>query len=123
MEEAITALLAGVASGRRYWGRAPQSAARPFIVLNRIDGQRSYTTQAPTNHVASRVQVDCYGDTYTSAKGIARAATAVLSGYSGGIIQGIFVDGERDLPASDAGEVNHLFRVSIDIMVHTGEST
>lgn len=118
MEEAITALLASVAGGRRYWVRAPQATARPFVVLNRISGVADYHTQGASGYVASRVQADFYGETYDTAKQVARAATAVLSGYRGGLIQGIFVDSQRDLPAADAGEVKHLFRISIDFIVH-----
>lgn len=122
MEEAITALLASVAGGRRYWGRAPQTVSRPFLVLSRIDGVPNYVMQWASGYVASRVQIDAYADTYTAAKAAARAAIAVLSGYRGGDILGIFVDSQRDLPAADAGEVNHLFRVSIDIMIHHQEN-
>lgn len=121
MEEALTALLASVADGRRYWVRAPQSAARPYVVLNRIDGIRDYHMQGASGYISSRVQIDCYADTYTAAKSTARAVINTLSGYSGGDIQAIFVDGERDLPAADAGDVTNLFRTSIDIIVHHGE--
>jgi len=122
MEELLTSLLLGVASGRRYWVKAPQAADRPFVVLTRIDGLRDYVMQGPTGYVASRVQVDCYADTYTAAKVTGRAAMAVLSGHRSGNILGIFVESERDLPAVDAGEVTHLFRTSIDIMIHHQEN-
>lgn len=71
--------------------------------------------------VESRVQVDSYADTYTAAKGAARDVQAVISGYQSGDIQAIFMDSERDLPAADAGEVNHLFRVSLDLIIHHQE--
>lgn len=125
MEEAITALLASVADGRRHWGRAPQDisiSTGPFIVLTRIDGVRSYTTIGAANYVASRVQMDVYGLTYTATKEAAREAIAAVSGHSGGSIQGIFIESERDLPAADAGEVTHLFRTSVDMIVHHEES-
>lgn len=121
MEEAITALLASVASGRRYWTVAPQTAPRPFLVLNRVDGIRDYHMQGPSGYVASRVQIDVYADTYTATKATGRAVISTLSGYSGGDIQAIFIEGERDLPAADAGIVTNLFRTSIDIIVHHGE--
>jgi hypothetical protein len=123
MEEAITALLAGVASGRRFWVRAPQSAARPFLVLNRVSGVRDYTYQGPSGFVQSRVQVDVYADTYPAAKATARAVRDALSGHSGGSIQGIFYDNERDLPAADAGEATHLFRTSLDFTISHTETT
>lgn len=121
MEEALTALLASVAGGRRYWVRAPQTAPRPFLVLNRISGGPGYTMDGPTGYANRRVQIDCYADTYTAALTCTRAVRDLLSGYSGGIIQGIFLESERDLPAADAGEVTSLFRISIDITVHYGE--
>lgn len=123
MEEAITALLAPIASGRRYWGRAPATAPRPYIVMTRIDGVPAYQYSGPNGYVASRVQVDVYADTYTLTKATARAVTDLISGYSGGAIQGIFVDSDgRDLPAADAGEVTNLFRINIDLIVHHSET-
>lgn len=121
MEEQLIALLVNVAGGRRYWGRAPQSEPLPFVVMNRIDGARNYTTRGPSGFVQSRVQLDCYAETYTEAKGVARAVRDDLSGVTSGEIQGIFIDAERDLPAADAGEATHLYRVSIDILVNHGE--
>lgn len=125
MEEAITALLAGVASGRRYWGRAPQTInadAGPYIVMNRIDGVRNYVMSGASGYVASRVQIDVYGKTYTATKAAARTVMDTLSGHSSvstaATIQGIFIDSERDLPAADAGDVRNLFRTSVDIIVH-----
>nr|CAD6417723.1 hypothetical protein REQ54_01743 [Rhizobium sp. Q54] len=121
MEEALTSLLASVAGGRRYWSRAPQTAARPFIVLTRIDGLPNYHMQGASGLVSSRVQVDVYADTYTATITLARQVKALLSGYSGGDIQAIFIESERSLPAADAGEVTNLFRTSIDVTIHHGE--
>ncbi|WP_274875080.1 HK97-gp10 family putative phage morphogenesis protein [Sinorhizobium meliloti] len=73
MEEAITALLSGVAGGRRFWTRAPQKQAdgsampRPYVVLFRIDGVPSYHYQG-RDLISSRIQANCYSDTFTSAK-------------------------------------------------------
>lgn len=128
MEEAITALLATVAGGRRYWVTAPAQLPdgsplpTPYVVMYRIDGLVDYTITGPSGYVASRVQVDVYGDSYTSAKETAREVVTAVSGHrdhgSGESIQGIFVDSMRDTPAADAGEVTQLFRVSVDIIVH-----
>ena len=121
MEAILTALLASVAGGKRYRVRAPQTATRPFVVLTRVDGMSNYHMRGPSGYVESRVQIDVYGDTFTSTKAVADAVKATLSGYSGGPIQAIFLDSERDLPAEDAGEVTNLFRTSIDITIHHGE--
>lgn len=121
MEEVLTGLLATVAGGRRYWVRAPATATRPFIVLNRVNGIRDYHMQGASGYIASRVQIDCYADTYSATKAIARSVISSLSGHSGGSIQAIFIESERDLPAADAGEVTNLFRNSIDITIHHGD--
>lgn len=128
MEAQITALLSSVAGGRRFWVKAPANypnpqtlLARPYVVLTRIDGIRNYHMTGPSGYVESRVQVDCYGDTYTSVKSTVIAILAILSGYSGGDIQAIFVEGERDMPAADTGEVTELFRKTLDLIVHHGE--
>jgi hypothetical protein len=121
MEEALTALLSGVAGGRRFWLRAPQGTAFPYVVMQRISGVRDYTMNAPSGYVASRVQFDVYAESYGTVKFTARALVDALSGHKGGAIQGVFIDSERDLPASDTGEVSHLYRVSIDAQIHHGE--
>lgn len=123
MEEAITALLAPVAGGRRHWVRAPQTTPRPYVVMQRIDGLVGYTMKGEAGHTSSRIQLDCYADSYGSAKATARSIKDILSGYRSGFIQGVFLDSERDLPVSDAGEVNNLFRTTLDIVVHHGEET
>ena len=125
MEETFTGLLSGVAGGRRYWGRAPQNvniATGPFLVLNRIDGIRDYTMGGASGYVESRIQIDIYGASYAATKQAARDAIAALSGHSDGTIQGIFAITERDLPATDAGEVKQLFRTSVDFIVHHEET-
>jgi hypothetical protein len=123
MEETLTAMLASVAGGRRFWVRAPQSAKRPFVVLQRITGLPSYHMQGASGYVASRVQADVYADTYLDAQETARSLILALSGAASGGIQAIFIDSVRDSPASDAGDVTQLFRTSIDILVHHGEPT
>lgn len=124
MEEQLIALLLGAAgvtalvSDRINWGTSPQGTARPYIVLHRVSGLHDYHMQGSSGYVASRVQIDVYSEKYTTTKQAARAVIAALSGYKGGVFQGIFIDSERDLPAVDAGEVSNLFRTSIDIMIH-----
>lgn len=129
MEEQLVALLlnaAGVTAlvpvAHIEWGKSSQGTAAPYIVLQRIDGLRDYHMAGSSGYVASRVQIDIYSEKYTTSKKAARAVRDVLSGHRGGIFQGIFLDGERDLPAADAGEVTNLFRASLDFMVHHKET-
>ncbi len=120
IEEQITLALASVASGRRYWVRAPQDAPRPHVVLHRVDGVPNYHF-CGRGTVASRVQANCFADTYTAAKQLSRAVVAALDQYSDPAngIQAILLDSDgRDLPTEDAGAVNYLFAVAIDFSVH-----
>jgi len=124
MEEEFRAILAGSAgvsalvSGRIRPVRAGQQDALPFVVYQTVSGVPDYTSQGASGYVQTRVQVDCYGETYTSAKTVARSVVAALSGYRGGAIHGVFANGDRDLPAEDSGTVKNLFRVSLDFLVH-----
>ena len=126
MEEALTSILSGVAGGRRYWVRAPQSlSTRPYIVMHRVSGNRDYHLDGPSRYVQSRVQVDVYDETYGGAKAVARAVRDAVSGFAGVLsgvqIQRITIESERDLPADDAGDITKLFRTSLDLMIHHDE--
>lgn len=128
LESALTSLLSGVASGRRWWGRAPEGtspADGAYLVLNRISGIRDYTMAGGSGYVESRVQIDAYAEEWPDARAASAAVITALSAHRGTTagtrIMGIFVDSERDLDASDAGGVSHLFRRSIDLIVHHDE--
>ena len=126
MEEALTSILSGVAGGRRYWVRAPQSlSTRPYIVMHRVSGNRDYHLKSASGYVQSRVQLDIYDETYGGAKTVARAVRDAVSGLAttiGGVqIQRITVESERDLPVDDTGEITNLYRTSIDLMIHHDE--
>lgn len=129
MEEQLTALLLGAASltalvpaSSVHWGRAPQGTKPTYITMQVISGLPDYHMQGPSGYVSNRVQIDVYALTYGASKKAARALKSVLSGYKGGLFQGVFIDSERDLPAMDAGEVSTLFRTSIDFIIHHQEN-
>jgi hypothetical protein len=130
MEEALRSyLLAGtdlsaLVATRIHWVRSPQGAASPRIVLYRISGLRDMHMQGPSGLVASRVQVDCIGASYGSAKAVARAVEARLSGYSDTAydirFEGCFLIGERD-DFEDTNTPDKLFRTSLDFNIwHKG---
>ena len=126
MEEALRALLlsgsdlTAQVGTRVHCVRSPQAAALPRVVLYRISGERDMHMQGPSGLVASRVQVDCIGASYGSAKAVARAVETVLSGYSGtfsGIwFQGVFLISERD-DYEDGDTPDKLFRTSLDFNI------
>ncbi|MDH0873662.1 tail completion protein gp17 [Agrobacterium pusense] len=121
MQELLTSLLAPVAGGRRYWVRAPQTAPRPYVLLQVISAPSNYHMQGASGYVPIRVQIDVYANTYTEVTAVSRQIKGILSGYVSGPIQAVFIETERDLPAADAGDVNNLFRNSIDVIIHYGE--
>lgn len=127
MEEVLVAMLlksaalTAIVGTRIHWGRAPQGSPAPYVTLQVISAPRRYTMQGRSGHVPKRVQADVYATTYTETKQAARALLTAVSGRRAGIIQTIMVEDERDLPAADAGEENHLFRTSQDLIVHQSE--
>lgn len=128
MEEALVAYLladtslAALVGARIHWVRSPQGTVSPRIVLYRIAGARDMRMKGPTGLVASRVQCDCIGTSYGSAKATARALEARLSGYSGTrsnvVFQGAFLVGERD-DFFDTETPDKLFRTSLDFNIWT----
>lgn len=122
MEALLTDLLASLAGGKRFWLRVPQGIKPPYAVMQRITGIRDNHFQGASGLVESRVQIDVYDKTYAGVAAMARSVVSILSGRRVGIIQAIFIDSERDLPASDAGDVNALFRKSLDIIIHHKET-
>ena len=127
MEEALVAYmlastsLATLVGTRINWTRSPQGSTSPRIVLYRISGLRDMSlNNGPTGYVSSRVQCDCIGTSYSSAKAVARALEARLSGYSGttgGVrFEGVFLIGERD-DYLEADTPDKLFRTSLDFNI------
>lgn len=130
MEEALVTRLLAVAgltaltATRIYWNLAPQNVAKPYVVLTRVTGIRDMKMSGPSGLVESRVQVDCYGATYASAKGVALQAETALSGYKGTvsttIFDGCFLVMERHGYVPD-DTPDRLHRISLDFIIwHKG---
>jgi hypothetical protein len=111
----VTALV----STRINWSRRPQGAALPAIVLHRIDGTPDVHHAGASGLVVSRVQVDCWGASYGSAKAVARAVETAITAqtFTQGAVRFdvILIDSERD---DSTDETTPLFRTSLDLMVH-----
>ena len=130
MEESLAALLlahaplTALTAQRVHWMRAPQNVAKPYVVMQVISGIPDVTHGGPSGLADARVQIDCYGLTYSSAKAVARAVTQRLSGYRGTqgatVFDGVFKAGERD-EYEDEASPDKLFRVSMDFLIwHKG---
>jgi hypothetical protein len=128
MEEALRAYLiadtalSALISTRLAWGVNDQGGAMPRVTLQVISGSPEYSDEGESGISENRVQVDCFASTYASAKAVARAISARISGASftqGSVRFNIFIDSERDdAEAFDGGREVH--RVSMDLMVwHT----
>ncbi len=126
MEEAIiarllaTAAVTAIAGQRITPGRRDQGSALPSLVLHKIDAPRGYHLSGDSGLVAARLQIDCWGASYASAKLLARAVINALSGVRwaqpGLRIDGILVEDEADDTFDESNQA--LFRTRLDLMVH-----
>lgn len=99
------------------WGAAPRGAARPGLVLHVVGGRDDYALEGATGHASARIQVDAWADSYSDAKRLSRAVRALLSGFSGGRIQGAFLAGVREDREGGTNEADRPFRCSLDFTV------
>lgn len=127
MEEQFRALLTGhssvtalVASTSINWGAHPQKRAWPGVVLNVISNASGLHLTGTTGFWQGRVQVDCYAETYTGAKTIARAIVARLHGYAGANFAPIEHVGTRD--SREGGVASNVadrpYRCSLDFITN-----
>lgn len=131
MEEALidfmleNPALVALVSDRIDWQTRPQGASLPAITLQRVSGARDYAMEGPTGLVRSRMQVDCWGSTYASALGAARAVRDLLSGVRTAIgdiqLQGAFIDSERHDFEKDGNAAEGFHRVSMDFIIWHSE--
>jgi hypothetical protein len=112
----VTALV----STRVYPGRRPQASALPAIDVASISGAPVYTDQGEAGLATARIEVNCWGATYTSAKQVARAVTAALSAFFGEVggvrFEFILKDAERDFSEGGGNAAEYLFRTSLDFI-------
>lgn len=126
MEEAIIARLladtgvAAIAGARVFPGMRPQGSALPAAVLNRISGGPLYADDGEVGLEQARIQIDCWAETYTGAKKLARAVTACLSAFEGMVgtttFEFIELDIERDLQEGGGDAASYPFRTALDFL-------
>jgi hypothetical protein len=127
MEEAVIArLLAGsgvaaVVGTRVFPGAHPQGSALPAVVLNRISGGPLYADDGEVGLEQARIQIDCWAETYTGAKLLARVVTACLSAFDGPVgattFEFIELENERDLREGGGDAASYPFRTALDFVV------
>jgi hypothetical protein len=124
MEEDLRAVLladatvTGLVIDRVDWGSRRQGAPLPAMVLYVVSGAEGYTLKGADGLSITRVQIDCYGDTYASAKTLSRAVISALGGYSDTDFPGVFHVGTRDDREGGSNEADRPFRTSLDFNVN-----
>jgi hypothetical protein len=127
MEEGIigkllaTSGVTALVSTRVSPGRRPQASALPAIDVNTISGAPVYTDDGESGLASARVEINCWGQTYSSAKLVARAVKAALSAFVGeseGVtFQTILLDAERDFSETGSNAAEYLYRTNLDFIV------
>jgi hypothetical protein len=91
------ATILGMVGPRVDWGLRPQAKDLPAIRLILVSLPRAYTMAGAQTTQHYRVQVDCYGATFKTAKELGDAVIACLEPATGSFQAG-FVLSQRDAP-------------------------
>ena len=115
IEAAVVTILTGdidvttLVSSRIYPMAVPQGAAMPAITYQQITDTKLHHHGDPDTLVVTRLQVDCWGETYAAASGLKKAVRLALDGYTGtvagrkigNVIMENSTDIERQIPGTD----------------------
>lgn len=117
-----TAAVTNLTTTARIYGmRLPQKPTYPAIRIQKISETRVSLMGADSGVVHTRMQVDSYGETYSSARGLADAVRGALKRFRGTsasvVVQDVTLDNEF---AVDEDDVD-VYRVQQDYMVHWSE--
>lgn len=113
-DSAVTAL---VPAARISWHARPQGSPLPAIVMHVINDRDTYTVSDVTDFGQARVQIDCWGATYPSAKAVSRAVRAALAGHRDAVFSRVWLAGARDTQDYAADGTGDLPGVSLDFEI------
>lgn len=112
-EGLIKYLLSGspaVSGGRIFPVKAPQAVVKPYVVVEKISGERMRSVAGPVGRARPRFRVHVFGDTYSSVKAIITEIRIMMDGYSGlmGTVQvdAVSLETEADL-YEDITKIHH----------------
>lgn len=88
VEYGIYQLLSSLASGNVFMLRAPQNVTAPFIVVQRVAGERWRSINAPCGLAQVTVQIDCYAAEYFTMKDLSNDVENILDGYRNTVYYG-----------------------------------
>jgi len=94
----------------------PPSEEEPSLTYSRITGSRDYTHCGKSGLASGTFQVDCWAQSYVTAKEMTLEVVEI-GGYQGGNIAGAWVESESDTYYQDTG----WFQIAIDIRVNYQE--
>jgi len=123
MEELLRTLLAGstalttLIGERLQWGFREQATALPAVTLTKISGGPLYSDEGEVGLDETRVQIDCWAASFTSATAVARAVREQLSGYFDANFRYISLDVQRDMREGGANQEEYEYRVSMDFII------
>lgn len=123
IEEAISDLIESLdlVGDRVYPMRLPQDEPLPAVVYQSISRAREESHSGPSGLYHPRIQLNCWDDSYTGAKKLAKRIIQALDGYKGTVgsikIGKIKVANVLD----DQEEETDMFRQIVDIIVWHGE--
>jgi len=105
-----------------FWVRRPQGIQPPLVILRMVSSIPALVMQGERSVEESRVQIDCYAQTYAAARAIAAQVKARLGGYSGTVggttFQGVFRITELDMTEGAETAPDRVMRVLLEFMVH-----
>jgi len=115
LEQGLYTMLSGnspqTSAASRIYPYLPQGVTFPAIRYTRIDTRRQLSLDANVGVTEATVQVDCFADTYSSAKSLADSVRTILHGYSGAFgsltARLVKLDSENDLFEQDGDKVTH----------------
>lgn len=112
--------VAGLVGTRVFPGSLPQGEALPAIIFNRISGAPIYADEGEVGLDEARIQIDCYGVSYSAAKTLSRAVRASLSAFFGTSdgVESLYLslDIERDLREGGSNASEYRYRTSMDFI-------
>jgi hypothetical protein len=121
MQGALRARITGAsttAGTRVYWVDRPQAASLPAVTLQVISDLREQHLKGFQSIRETRVQIDCWADTYAQVTALKEAVlAAVVPEQTGNGIRfhRAIIDGERDL--GERTETKFIHRASVDLVV------
>lgn len=109
--------LVALVEDRVQFGSREQAAGLPAVTLTKISGAPVYSDEGEAGLDETRVQVDCWGSSMTSALAVSRAVRNQISGYVDNDFRYISLDAIRDMREGGANQAEYEYRVSCDYLI------